>query len=57
MVPTIPSRTLVIEVFNQINGIPVYTIRTGPITGYYLESPLPERTVKKNSIETFRNKD
>lgn len=57
MVPTIPSRTLVIEVFNQINGIPVYIIRTGPITGYYLESPLPERTVKKNSIETFRNKD
>ena len=57
MAPTKPSRTLAMEVFKQINAAPVYTTRTRPLKGYYLESPLPERMIEKNSIRIFRNKN
>lgn len=36
MVPTILSRTLVMEVFNQINETPVCTTQTGPVKGWDL---------------------
>lgn len=49
MAPTKPSKTLVVLVFEQISGAPVCTTRTGPVKGCYVESPLPERMVEKNS--------
>jgi len=57
MVPIKPSRTLAVEVFKQINGAPVCITRTGSLRGYYLESPLPEKRMRKTLAGDIQKKE